>query len=104
MEMTRESYKQEMEKKLNQWTSRLEAAKAKAEQVGAEANGDLLAELEKFEVAGKQHLAAVEASTTATWDEMKAGLTDKWNHLSGSAEAIWARVREEKPAEKVKSP
>ena len=95
METTKEGYQQKMEAQLKEWSTRLETLQAKVGKAGAESKKQLVAELEelkKLEAVGKQHLDSVMKVAASTWGEMKAELSDKWNHVSGAADAIWARV------------
>jgi hypothetical protein len=95
METTREGYQEKMEAQLKQWSTRLEVLQAKAEKAGADTKKELLAALAEFkqlEVAARQHLATVETAAATTWGDVKTDLTDKWNHVSGAVDAIWARV------------
>jgi hypothetical protein len=97
METTRAGYQQQMERQLAKWSARLEGLKARAAVAGVGTKAELLTELgklEKLEVAGRQHLAAVATAAEARWGEVRAGLIDKWNHVNGALDAIWARVRE----------
>ena len=96
METTRAGYQQQMEGQLAQWSARLEGLRARAEAAGVGAKAELLTELgklEKLEIAGRQHLAAVVNAAESSWGEAKSGLLDKWNHVSGALDAIWARVQ-----------
>jgi hypothetical protein len=96
MEMTRAGYQQQMEGRLAQWSARLEGLKARAAVAGAGTKAELLTELgklEKLEVAGRQHLAAVMTAAGGGWGEVKSGLLDKWDHVNGALDAIWARVQ-----------
>ncbi|MDB4969950.1 MAG: Coiled coil protein [Myxococcales bacterium] len=92
---TRESYQEQMELQLKQWSVRLEELQLKAEKASADVKTKLtaeLAELKKLDVAARQHLAAFEAAAATTWETVKADFTDKWNHVSGAVDALWARV------------
>lgn len=96
MKMTRENYKKKVEAQLGRWTDRLDKLQA-AEKAGAVKQKKAfladLEELKKFQEAGKKLLASLEASAAASWDEAKDELTDKWNHVSGGFDAVWARFR-----------
>lgn len=96
METTRAEYQAKMEEQLKQWGVRLEALQAKAESAGADLKKELLgerSELEKLQDEGKEHLATAKAAAAEAWDGAKVDLTDKWNHVSGAIDAIWARVK-----------
>ena len=101
METTREGYQKEMEGQLKRWGTQLEGLQAKAEKAGADTKNELLAEIAEFkklQVAGRQHLATVETAAANTWDAVKTDLTDKWNHVSGALDALWARLHRSSPA------
>jgi hypothetical protein len=96
MEMTRQHYEKKVEGHLKQWSTRMDALTARAAKAGEDTRKDLqsdLAEFKKLQAQGAQHLAEVQKSAAAGWDDVKKGLTDTWNHVSGAADAIWARVK-----------
>lgn len=96
MEMTREHYQKKVEGHLKQWSTRLAALQAKAEAAGEATRKDLesdLVEFKRLQAQGAEHLAAVQQAAAATWDDARKGLLDTWNHVSGAADALWARVK-----------
>ena len=95
METTREAYRDKMEAQLVRWSTRLDGFKAKAELASAAARVELLKqvdELEEFERTARKHIADVEASAVETWHRARIGIDQAWNQLSGSIDAIWARI------------
>ena len=95
METTKEDYQKKMEAQLKEWGARLEVLKAKAEKATAEAKIELQQHTEKLkalQVTAREHLTKLEGATATAWHEVKADVTDKWNHVSGAVEALWARV------------
>jgi phage shock protein A len=96
MEMTRQHYEKKVEGHLKQWSTRVAALQAKAEQATEATKKDLMSELAEFkkvQAQGTEHLAAVQKAAADTWKDVQKGLTDTWNHVSGAADAIWARVK-----------
>ena len=95
MEATRKEYQDKIEGQIKDWSSRIEALQTHAEKAAAEAKSKLLEELgalKKVEAAGRRHIASVETVAAHTWDAAKSDLSDKWNHVSGAFDAVWARV------------
>ena len=91
---SRADYRKKMEGQLKRWNTRLKAVQTRAEKAGAGTKKDLLAkvaELKRLETSGKRHLASIGTAATSTWNRVKSDLTDKWNHASGTFDAIWAR-------------
>jgi hypothetical protein len=95
---TRQEYQKQVEGHLKNWTARIEALQARVEKAGEATKKDLMDELvefKKLQLTGKEHLEKIEAVAAVGWDEAKKGLTDTWNHVSGAADAIWARVKKD---------
>jgi hypothetical protein len=96
MELTRKGYEKKVEGHLKQWAGRLNTLQARAEMAGEQTKKELLSDLSAFrklEVEGQAHLGVVQKEASAAWEEVRADLADKWNHLSGAADAIWARLK-----------
>lgn len=97
IESMQRDYQAKMEGQLIQWDARLQTIKSIAMNAGAEAKRDMqadLAQLERLYALGKQQLAGLESAAEAT---MKAGMdevVDSWNKVSGTTDAIWARIQE----------
>jgi len=90
------NYQKKMEGQLEQWGVRHSLLASKVESSSEERKKLLLPELAKLEVleaAGRRHLSTVEGASVAAWDEMKTDLAETWNYVSGSIDAIWARVK-----------
>ncbi len=103
MDTTKDAYKQKMEAQLKLWSAQFDGFKAKADKATSEAKVEILKqvdELKAFEVSAKKHIADVSASAADSWQKARSGFEDKWNQLSGSVEAMWAKVA---PTEKSKS-
>jgi hypothetical protein len=95
MEMTKEDYRQKMEAQLAAWGAKIGVLKAKVAKAGADSKVHLQDKADKLsalEKSAREHLAAVEATAATAWDDVKADVTDKWNHVSGALEALWAKV------------
>ena len=103
MKTKKEIYREKMESQLKQWGARRAVLQARATQVGAEAKTEfraMLSELKELELASRRHLALAETSVATSWERVKGDLSDRWDHVSGAAEAIWARVRPTKELSK----
>jgi hypothetical protein len=95
METTKEAYKMKMEAQLKIWSARVAEITAKAEKASAEAKVQLLKQADDFkafEVSAKKQLSEMETAAAEGWQKVKDGFEQKWNQLSGSVEAMWAKV------------
>lgn len=95
METTRAEYKLKMERQLLRWGENVAEIKLRIKKAGAASRNGLmseLADLEMLEVAGKAHLADLEAVAAASWERRKSEMVDSWNKVAGSFDAVWARV------------
>jgi len=96
IEAMRREYQAKMEGQLLQWDARLQTIKSIARNAGAEAQREMhadLTQLERLYALGKEQLAGLESAAEAS---MKAGLdevVDSWNKVSGTTDAIWARIQ-----------
>ena len=98
MERTREEYRAKMEGRLEEWGRWIEDLGKKLEKAGAAAKKDLaadLSELKDLERSTLAHLVAFETAAATTWADARGELTDAWNKVSGTTDAIWSRVRAE---------
>jgi hypothetical protein len=98
METTQQAYKAKMTAQLARWSARIEELKAQAGAATADATTALRAQLDElmaFEAIAKQHLAKVEAFAADGWQMAKAEIEDGWDRLSGSVEAICAKLAPE---------
>ena len=71
MNSTQEAHKALMEAQLHEWSARLDVLKAKAEQAGAEARIELLAqinELKEVRTSAEEHLARAQTTAADAWE------------------------------------
>lgn len=95
MEMTKEAYRQRMEAQLAGWSAKIGVLKAKVAKATVDSKHHLQDQADKLsalEKSARAHLASVEATAATTWDDVKADVHDKWNHVTGALEALWAKV------------
>ena len=98
MQTTKAAYKAKIEAQLAQWSFRIEGFKAKAEKATAGAKVVLLAqlaELVSFENAAKEQIVKLEVFAVDNWHNAMAGFEEGWSKLSGSLDAVWAKIKDE---------
>lgn len=91
----RRDHQNKMKSQLALWTARLEILRRKAEKAGAETKKEMaakLADLQKLETSAREHLTTLEKTASTTWDKVKVEVSDKWHHLGGAVDSIWASV------------
>ncbi len=96
METSRHSYQQEMETQLKIWDTQLKTLHAKLEKAAISTKNELLTELEelkKLQHEGKEQLEYIKATSDAAWNTIKTELADKWDRVSGTADALLDRIK-----------
>jgi hypothetical protein len=89
MEKTRELYKQKYEAQLHEWTAKVEALKAHADKLTADAKLDAKPHLDALHEklgAAKAKLDDIVKATDDRWDDVKAGADHAWNDVKAAVE------------------
>lgn len=91
-------YQGEMEAKLQHWGAKLDGLKAKADEVGEGAKGEIDAKIEalnakKAELEAK--LVELKSSGDDAWHSLTAGFQSAWDELSSSFEDAISKFSQE---------
>jgi hypothetical protein len=93
---TRELYKQKYEAQLHEWSAKIEALSAHADQLTADAKLKAKPHLDgvhaKLETA-KAKLQEIAHATDDKWDEVKKGADHVWNDVKASVEGAYDAVK-----------
>ncbi len=85
----RSAYQGQMEAKLQEWGSKLDELKAKADRAGADSKAELNKKIEALgekRDAMQQKLAELKSSGDDAWESLKAGAESAWDELSAAFE------------------
>jgi uncharacterized coiled-coil DUF342 family protein len=85
----RKAYQGQMEAKLQDWGSKLDEMKAKADQAGADSKAKLNKQIEALSNkrdAMQQKLAELKSSGDDAWESLKAGAESAWEDFSAAFE------------------
>lgn len=107
---TRELYKQKAEAQIKEWGAKLDALKAQAEKLTAQAKLSIQPHIDaahaKF-TAAQNALDKAEAATDEKWDEITKDIECAWNDFKGALEGTFDAFKgltESKPEEAVEQP
>jgi hypothetical protein len=99
MDKTRELYKQKYEAQIHEWNARLDALKAQADKMTAQAKLDLKPHLDavhaKFDAA-KIRLDAISKATDEKWDDVVKDFDHGWSDLKAAAEGAYDAMKRHK--------
>jgi len=93
---TRETYRQKYEALLNEWQAKMDAMKANAEKLSAQAKLDMKPKMDvarqKFERAGSE-LRRIAGSTEDKWNDVAGDVDRAWEDFKAAAEGAYDALR-----------
>ena len=93
---SREMYRQKYQAQLHEWSAKVDAIKARAELLTAQAKLDARPHVERvhdtFEAA-KKTVQEITVATDERWDEVKRGADHAWGELKAAAEGAYDAIR-----------
>lgn len=94
----KEKYQGEMEAKLQEWGAKLDGLKAKADEVGEGAKGDIHDKIDALNAKKAElevKLVELKSSGDDAWQSLTAGFQRAWNELSHSFEDAMSKFSQE---------
>ena len=92
----REMYKQKYQAQLHEWSAKVDAIKARAEQLTAQARLDARPHVERahdtFDAASKT-LHELTVATDERWDEVRHRAEHAWGELKAAVEGAYDAIR-----------
>ena len=91
--LTKDEYVAEMKKRLDEWSTEIDAMELKADELKEDAKvkyEEQLVALRAKREEGKKKLADLQSATETSWEHMKAGTESFWEALKESAKAFQA--------------
>jgi hypothetical protein len=96
METTREIYRKKYEAQLKEWGAKVDALKAQADKLTAEAKLELRPQLDrsnKSYEAAKARLQKVTSATDDAWEGMKEDADKAWHDMKASVEGAFDALK-----------
>jgi len=92
----KDAYYQKLKAKLDEWSAEIDALKAKANQMDAEARIGLEEEIQRLRAQQKTAQAKLDElrqSGEGAWEDLKAGLETAWDTLRNAIDTARTRFR-----------
>jgi len=89
--LTKDEYVAKMKKRLDKWSTEMDALEAKALQTQEDAKAqcqEQLIALRAKRQEGEEKLKAIQSSTEGSWEQLKAETENIWEAFKDSAEAF----------------
>jgi uncharacterized coiled-coil DUF342 family protein len=99
METTRDLYKQKYEAQLHEWSAKIDALRAHADKLTAEAKLDAKPHLDTVRDkldAAKAKLQEIAQATDDKWEDVKKGADHTWNDVKAAVEGAHDAVTRKK--------
>jgi uncharacterized protein YjbJ (UPF0337 family) len=98
---TRELYRQKYEAQIHEWSAKIDVLKAQADKATAEAKLDAKPTLDALNAkleAAKAKAREIGEATDDKWDEVKTGAEHLWSELKASVEGAYDALKTDKPS------
>ena len=90
----KESYEQKLQAQLDEWGSKIDTLKAKADKAEADIQLEYYEEIERLRTLQEEatlKLNELKSSSDDAWEDLKAGMDNAWDSLSNAVKSATSR-------------